>query len=86
MWPPKWTGPYGPNKPLPQGEVGVLKAVKPAAATPVGTRCHLVMSYNDDDYLGTLLFEDEEFHDRICAVFTENIGSTISAIGSIDIG
>lgn len=43
------------------------------------------MSYNDQDYLGILLFEGEEFHERICAVFTENIGSAISAIGKVDI-
>src|SRR5688572_3476290 len=84
-WPPVWNGPHGPGNPLPQGDVGVLKEVQPGAATLVGTRCLLVMTHNEQDYFGTLVFEDEESHKRICAVFTENIGSAISAIGSVDI-
>jgi hypothetical protein len=84
-WPPTWNGPHGPNNPLPQGEVGVLQGVETGAASLLGTCCLLVMSYNDQDYVGTLLFQDEEFHKKLCAVLNGHVGSPISAIGSLDI-
>ena len=28
-WPPHWKGPYGPDRPLPTGEVGILQRVDP---------------------------------------------------------
>ena len=27
-WPPEWAGPYGPDNPLPSGEVGILIGVE----------------------------------------------------------
>ena len=49
-WPPQWSGPYGPENPLPKGEVGVLKGVETRVGSFVGGCCPLVMHYNDQDY------------------------------------
>src|SRR5918994_7954297 len=82
-WPPHWSGPYGPDNPLPEGEVGVLRAVEKDVVAP---SCVLTVAHNDQQYLGTLRFDDEEFCNQISAILMGHIGEPISAIGSLDIG
>jgi hypothetical protein len=84
-WPPQWNGPHGPHNPLPQGEVGVLKGVEKSAVSPVGACCLLVMAHHDQEYFGSLSFDDEAFVNELCAILNGQIGSAISAIGSLDI-
>jgi hypothetical protein len=84
-WPPQWSGPYGPENPLPKGEVGVLKGVETRVGSLVGACCLLVMHYNDQDCFASLCFDEETFLQKICAIFNGHIGSSISAIGSLDI-
>jgi len=45
-WPPQWTGPHGPDNPLPQGEVGILTRVETAVENAVASHCVLVIHYN----------------------------------------
>jgi hypothetical protein len=84
-WPPQWNGPHGPGNPLPQGEVGVLKALEKSAASPVGACCLLVMAHHDQEYFGSLSFDDAEFFNQLCTILNGQIGSAISAIGNLDI-
>jgi hypothetical protein len=83
-WPLQWTGPHGPDNPLPQGEVGVLARV-------TGNRelkpphCVLVMHHNEQDYFGGLFFDDEQFLHSICIILNAHIGESIAEIGSLDI-
>jgi hypothetical protein len=84
-WPPQWTGAHGPDNPLPRGEVGILTRVETAAENAIAPHCVLVIRYNDQDYLGTLSFDDEEFLEAVCKFLGRHTGSSISAIGSLDI-
>jgi hypothetical protein len=83
-WPPHWTGPYGPDNPLPQGEVGVLTAVEKSGMSPVGAGCLITIRHRDQDYFGTLSFDDEEFSNQIFDILSGHIGEPISAVGSLD--
>jgi hypothetical protein len=84
-WPPRWNGPHGPDNPLPQGEVGILMRVETAADNTIAPHCVLVIHHNDQDYLGNLSFDDEEFLATVCAILNAHIGEPISTIGSLDI-
>lgn len=82
-WPPQWHGPHGPDSPLPQGEIGILTRVETSALTDA--HCVLVIRHNDQEYYGTLKFDDAEFLKTVSAVLNRQIGKPISAIGSLDI-
>lgn len=85
-WPPHWSGPYGPDNPLPQGEVGVLRSVENSTVNAVAACCLLTVTHNDQEYFGTLSFDDEAFFHQFCDILKGHIGEPISAIGSLDIG
>jgi hypothetical protein len=84
-WPPLWTGPHGPDDPLPQGEVGTLARVEMGTLSLTAAHCFLVIKYNGRDYFGCLFFDDEQFYKEICKTLQTQIGQPISAIGSLDI-
>jgi len=84
-WPPKWTGPHGPQNPLPEGEVGVLTRVETTDPSLIAPHCILVIRYDDEDYLGSLFFDDEEFLPKICSILNDHMGLSISEIGNLDI-
>lgn len=84
-WPPQWTGPHGPDNPLPQGEVGILTRVETAVENAIAPHCVLIIHYNGQDYVESLSFDDEEFLKTICSILNDHIGGLISAIGSVDI-
>ena len=65
-WPPQWTGPHGPDNPLPQGEVGILTRVETAVENAIAPHCVLIIHYNGQDYVGSLSFDDEEFLRTVC--------------------
>jgi hypothetical protein len=83
-WPPQWHGPYGPDKPLPEGEIGFLKAVEKSSVSDAACWV-LTITHNDQDYFGTLSFDDEEFCKQISGILMGHIGEPMSAIGSLDI-
>jgi hypothetical protein len=85
-WPPKWHGPHSPTNPVPHGEVGVLTGVEIRSLELKPARCVLIIRYNDQEYFGTLSFDDEEFSHQIWDILKAHIGEPISAIGSLDIG
>jgi hypothetical protein len=84
-WPPTWDGPHGPDNPLPQGEVGVLTGVEIGSPELKPPHCILITRYNDQEYFGSLSFDDEEFFNQICDILNGHIGEPISAIGGLDI-
>jgi hypothetical protein len=85
-WPPQWTGPHGPNNPLPEGEIGTLTRVETAVANAIAPHCVLIIRYSNQEYLGNMSFDDEEFLKTVCGILNNHIGEPISAIGSLDIG
>ena len=84
-WPPEWVGPHGPDNPLPQGEVGTLSRVECVSSSHTGPHCFVVMSFNNQDYIGTLHFDEARFLETISHLFAAHIGQPLSEIGSLDI-
>ena len=66
-WPPKWTGPHNSENPLPAGEVGVLTLVETTDPSLIAPYCILIIRYDNEDCLGSLFFDDEEFLQRSVA-------------------
>jgi hypothetical protein len=84
-WPPQWTGPHGPDNPLRRGEVGILTRVETAVDNTIAPHCVLIMHHNEQDYVGSLSFDDEKFLETVCKLLKGQIGKSISAIGNLDI-
>jgi hypothetical protein len=84
-WPPAWSGPSGPNDPLPTGEVGVLIKVEAESKYLTAPHCLLVIGWNDEEYFGALFFDDESFAHAICDLLSNHLGSPMSILGSLDI-
>jgi hypothetical protein len=84
-WPPQWTGPHGPDNPLPRGEVGILTRVEIAVENTIAPHCVLIMHHNEQEYVGSLSFDDEKFLKTICKLLRRHTGRSISAIGNLDI-
>jgi hypothetical protein len=82
-WPPEWIGSHGPNRPLPQGEVGVLLRVVPRES--LVPYCVFERNWNDQEYVGSLLFDDQEFLETTYDVLRSHVGCLISEVGSLDI-
>jgi hypothetical protein len=76
---------HGPDNPLPHGEVGILMREETGVENAIAPHCVLVIHYNDQDYLGSLSFDDEESLKTVCEVLKGHIGRSISAIGNLDI-
>jgi hypothetical protein len=84
-WPPDWKGPYGPNNPLPCGEVGILIRVEPASNILRTPHCIVVIQWNNQEYLASLYFDEEAFLQEIFGLLQSSIGQPIAEIGSLDI-
>jgi hypothetical protein len=82
-WPPNWSGPHGPHHPLPKGEVGILVEVKNGAVSPI-PHCLLIMRYNEQNYYGSLFFDDWGMLNKFSETLRRHIGLPISEIGSLD--
>jgi len=84
-WPPEWKGPYGPDNPLPRGEVGILIGVEPASSILVIPHCFAVIQWNRQEYFGALYFDEESFLTEIVELLRSCLGRPIAEIGSLDI-
>jgi hypothetical protein len=85
-WPPTWVWVAGNLERKLQGEVGILMRVRPCHLGPHRQVCFLWIEHDENTYVGSLLFDDETFHHLISKLLEEHCGSTIAAIGSLDIG
>jgi hypothetical protein len=83
-WPPEWKGPYGPNNPLPRGEVGILIRVEAASSVLTTPHC-IIIQWNDREYLGSLYFDEKDFLQEIIGLLQSCLGRSIAEIGSLDI-
>jgi hypothetical protein len=83
-WPPEWRGPYGPDKPLPNGEVGVLRRVE--ASDILNTpHCVMVIEWNGQEYFGFLYFDEASFAHELIRLLQNWLGHPIAEVGSIEI-
>lgn len=82
-WPPVWVrssrGPYTKIT----GEVGTLTGVKWYDLT--ANRCFLLMEFQSERYMGSLIFDDAAFCRQILDLLQDHIGESIIDIGDLDI-
>jgi len=78
-WPPHWKEPYGPDRPLPTGEVGILQRVDPPSENVEIPHWFLDIRWNGENYF------DLGFLKVACETLSNYIGHPISEIASLDI-
>jgi hypothetical protein len=84
-WPPVWTLAVRRNgnvKTL-MGEVGVLKYVH--SNSLMSNKCFLVIDFQDEVYIGSLIFKDHAFCDQISNLLRDHVGCPIKEIGDLDV-
>jgi hypothetical protein len=81
-WPPIWTQARKDNNKRMRGEVGVLRYVH---STRFVNKCYLVIEYQSEHYVGSLIFDDVSFCWQISNMLKNYIGEAISDIGTLDL-
>jgi hypothetical protein len=81
-WPPVWLCTDGYDQD-PKGEVGTLKAILRSDRQPPN-RCFLLISHEDSEYLGCLLFNDQAFCRQVMELLKAHRNRSIAEIGSLD--
>jgi hypothetical protein len=81
-WPPVWTQERFDGIKKMKDEVGVLIYVHTA---PGSHRCYLIISYENENYAGTLLFDSARFCQEVADLLRQHIGSSIKEIGDLDV-
>lgn len=80
-WPPVWHQvKNGNSKHLPDA---ILKYVY--ANSILSTRCFLVAEYENEKYVGSLIFDDKAVCAQITTLLKGHLGRTINEIGDSDI-
>src|SRR6185503_10460911 len=82
-WPPVWTRARDKMVKTVVGEVGVLSYVHSNAT--LSSRCYLVMDYEDETYVGTLLFDDHAFCEQVGNFLRLHVNRSIKDIGDLDL-
>lgn len=86
-WPPVWT-PATTAKDRrsvshPEGEAGVLKYVH--SNSLMSNKCFLIMEFQAENYIGTLIFKDHAFCAQISNLLRNHVGRPIKDIGDLDV-
>jgi hypothetical protein len=81
-WPPIWTQARKDNNKRVRGEFGVLRYVH---STRFANKCYLVIEYNAEHYVGSLIFDDVSFCWQISNMLNNYIGEAVKDIGSLDV-
>ena len=66
-----------------KGEVGVLRYVR--STDEPSKKCFLVIDYDGQYYVGSLLFDDSAICSKICALLQLHLGRSIKDIGDLDV-
>ena len=82
-WPPVWTRAGRNDTKTAIGEIGVLVYVY--GNERVSNKCYLVIDYDGETYVGTLLFSDQSLCGQILKILRQHIGKPISDIGELDV-
>jgi hypothetical protein len=80
-WPPVWVQESGAKKF--SGEIGVLKYV--FSRRGPSSKCYLIIEYERETLVGTLLFDNETFCERISSLLRSQVGHTLTKIGDLDV-
>jgi hypothetical protein len=81
-WPPVWTQRRRDGVKAVTGEDGILIYVHAAAGS---NKCDLVIEYENENYTGTLLFDEAKFCHQVAALLRQHIGKSIKEIGDLDV-
>jgi hypothetical protein len=82
-WPPVWTRARGNVVKTVTGEVGVLTYVYSNAR--LSSRCFLVMDYEGETYVGTLIFGNQAFCEQVSDLLRSHLNKSIKEIGDLDL-
>lgn len=86
VWPPPWTGPHGPDTPLPTGEAGVLRDAEfLQALPPIPARLAITIEYEGRRFTGVLLLEDADFLAGLHGILKGHLGRPLPEIGSLEV-
>jgi hypothetical protein len=83
-WPPVWTlaARNGSVRTL-TGEIGILKYVH--SNSLMSNKCFLVIDFQEDAYIGSLIFKDHAFCGQISRLLQGQVGRSIKDIGDSDV-
>lgn len=84
-WPPTWVHTSGLRDKKKAGEIGVLTEVILSQVDPY-SRCYLLVEFEGDSYMGTLLFENATFCRQIYEMLQLSAGRSIRRIGGLYAG
>jgi hypothetical protein len=65
------------------GEVGILKYVH--SNSLMSNKCFLVIDFQEEAYIGSLIFKDHAFCGQISNLFRDHVGWPIKDIGDLDV-
>jgi hypothetical protein len=82
-WPPVWTLTRSESARTLRGEIGVLKYVH--YNTIMSNKCFLVINFQADSYIGSLIFKDPALCKQISHLLSDHIGRAIKDIGDLDV-
>lgn len=82
-WPPLWKCARGGAIPTVKGEVGVLTYVHSNAR--LSSRLSLVMDYEAETYVGTLIFDNQAFCKQVSDVLRLHLNRPIKDLGDLDL-
>jgi hypothetical protein len=82
-WPPGWTNATRQPAKEARGEIGVLRYVH--FSNSISHKSFLVIEYNREHFVGTLVFHDPAVHRQVTAVLQQHIGCSIKDIGNLEI-
>jgi hypothetical protein len=82
-WPPVWTRTERQVVKTLKGEVGLLTYVH--SNPMVSSKCYLVIEYEDETYVGTLIFDTHDFCKLVSQLLTFNLRRPIREIGDLDL-
>ena len=82
-WPPVWTRARDTTLKTLRGEIGVLTYVH--SNPQLSSKCYLIMEYEGETYVGTLIFGDKTFYNQICEVLRVHVRRPIQEIGDLDL-
>jgi hypothetical protein len=81
-WPPVWRQSRIDGVKEMNGEVGVLIYVYAAADS---RKCYLVIEHENENYTGTLLFDDARLSRQVAKLLQHHRGQSIKEIGDLDV-
>jgi hypothetical protein len=81
-WPPVWMQRKIDGFKAMTGEDGVLIYVHAASGLD---RCDLVIEYENENYTGTLLFNEAKFCHQVADLLRQHIGKSLKNIGDLEV-